>query len=346
MSHLLHGPNLLEIDERVAALRAELDPQGFNSSTIDIQSSTLAEVAAACQAAPFFGGGRVAVLRNPVNPRRQAAADDDAPDPASGRVPWVELSELLRAVPDANHIILRQDGALPSNHGAHKLARERGWHVQLFGIPRGNELRVFVEMRARACGAEITPRAVETLLDRLYPSLSDKPSQYDTAVPDPRLIVSELAKLAVAADGDDIDVALVESLVEDRAGYTAFALNGELFAGRAARALVELERMLAAGEPPERIFAQLASEAGAYQTLLESVGVDDASVASASGMSIKRLGGLRRNAPRLRADTIRTVTEAIRDADASVKQGLDGESRDVIVPLTARIAEAVRMARR
>jgi DNA polymerase-3 subunit delta len=349
VSYLLHGPNALLVEERLAALRAELDPQTFNTSTIDLQSTTLQEVAAACQAPPFFGGGRVLVLRNPVNPRRAAtASDDDAPDDVTvGKLAWAEVADALRLAPSENHIIVRQDGTLASNHGAHKLAKELAWKIENYTIPSGNDLLAWVSERARLLDLRITDVAQVRLLDLLHPLVwNAKPDRYNTALADPRLIATELAKLAAAAGDEPVDVALVDELVEDRSGYKAFELNNVLFAGNTRGALIELQKMLDAGDPAERMLAGLGSDTSLQAAVQLGEGCKPAEVASAGGMTEGRIGNLRRNGPRLDPRTLQRVTEAIRHADASVKSGAAGSTQEEIVPLVAHIAETVHSARR
>ena len=346
VSYLLHGPNALLVEERLAALRAELDPQGFNTSTIDLQATTLQEIAAACQALSFFGGGRVVVLRNPVNPRRAPAEDDAADDAQVGKLIWADLAAALRAAPAENHIIVRQDGTLASNHGAHKLAKELQWNVETYSIPRGRELLAWVSDRAQRLDLRVTEAAQRRLLDLLHPSAWDEATRYDTSAPDPRLIATELAKLAAAAGDELVDVSLVDELVEDRSGYKAFALNGVLFAGNMPAALLELEKMLEAGEPAERLLASLASDATLHAATQLGEGFSAAEIAAAGGMTEGRVSTLRNRGPRLEPRALTRITEAIRQTDASVKTGLGGSTREEIVPLVASIAETVRGTRR
>jgi DNA polymerase III delta subunit len=351
VSYLLHGPNALLVEERLAALRAELDPQTFNTSTIDLQSTTVQEVAAACQAPPFFGGGRVLVLRNPVNPRRAATTgDDDAPEDVNvGKLVWADIADALRSAPNENHIIIRQDGTLASNHGAHKLAKEQGWNIENFAIPRAGDLLAWVSERAALLGLNITHAAQERLLDLLYPLVwrLSKPDRFETSTPDPRLIATELAKLASAAGNDPVDVPMVDELVEDRSGYKAFELNNVLFAGNTSRALVELDKMLDAGEPAERMLASLSSDVSLHASAQIGGNHPSKDIALAAGLTSEgRLTRVQNVGPRLDPRALQRITEAIRHADASVKSGAAGSTQEEIVPLVAHIAETVRSTRR
>src|SRR5688500_12538964 len=118
MSYLLYGQNGLLLDERVASLRTEIDPQNLSTTTIDVQASSVSEIASACQAMPFFGGRRVFSRRNPIQPPRRAdtSTNDENPADAGGQVKWSDLHDVLRATPATTDIIMRHDGSLAQTH--------------------------------------------------------------------------------------------------------------------------------------------------------------------------------------------------------------------------------------
>ena len=330
MGYLLHGQNSLLVDERLARLCAELDPQRFNSSALDLQSASLSEAAAACQAPPFFGGSRVVILRNPVNPRRASTPDsDDIADTeaVSARLTWPELAEVLRAAPRENEFIVVQTGTLASNHGAHKLAKELGWSIENYQIPRGSDLLAWVSDRAQQLELTITEEAQRRLLHRLFPNVWEGVGRYNTAAPDTRLIATELEKLASGFDRT-VDVADVDALVEDRAGYQAFELNNALFRGNVTGALVELEKIIAAGDPAERTYASLSADFALHGAALLGEGAGQAELAKAAEASAGRLGALRDRRRPLDARPLQRGVEAIRHADVGVKTGQAGSMAD------------------
>jgi len=341
MSYLLHGQDSLSLDERVAELRAQLDPGSFSTSVIDVQSSSLPEIAAACQATPFFGGRRVVVLLNPIGSTRKAAPDGEAEEDAGGRIRWPELAPALERVPESTTLIVRHDGALAQTHFLVKAARKYGWAVESFPIPRGDELLDWVSRRARALDVAIAPDAAIALLDLLHSTSWRGGSRYDTDVPNPRQISSELDKLACAATDGVISVGLVQELVVDRAGYTAFTLNDRTFGGRTEEALVELTNVLEAGEPEERIIAQLASEAAALAGAGVAREYGPGPVAAAAGSTEGRVINLQKKT-RIGREGLRSIAEAVRDSDARVKSGLAQDASATVVPLVAGIAEAAR----
>ncbi|MGH9175790.1 MAG: DNA polymerase III subunit delta, partial [Vicinamibacterales bacterium] len=265
MGYLLYGQNGLLLDERIAALRAELDPQQLSTTTIYVQASSPGEIAAACQAMPFFGGRRLVVLRDPIQtPRRgDAPPGDQDTDDSGSKVRWADLHEVLKATPPTTEIIMRHDGSLAQTHVLVRAVKALGWKVESFAPRTGQDLRAWIQQRVERDGLRIESSAVERLVNLLYPWDSDRKAN---ETPDMRLIATEIEKLCCAAEGGAITASIVEELVADRSGFKAFQLNDVLFQGHAERALRELESVLSAGEAEERILAQIGSEVIAIAT--------------------------------------------------------------------------------
>jgi DNA polymerase III delta subunit len=344
VSYLLHGLNALPIDERILTLRNELDPQGLNTTTLEVQQSTAGEISSACQSTPFFGGNRLVVLNRPLGSSQRGDVDgDDGDDDGHGRMRWADLHAILTALPPTTTVIVRHDGALAPGHYLHKAARSLGWTIEAFPIPDGAGLLAWVQERAGRAGADFEPQAARELLDRLYPTSWDvRNRQWATDTPDTRLIATEIDKLATAAAGGRITTELVLALVVDRAGFTAFRLNDVTFSGQTSAALVELQKVLEFGEPAERVLGQLASEAAVTASINLAAGLPPAEVAAKAGITESRLANLQRRPARVDRRAERRIAELLRAADAGMKAGEQRETAATIVPLVAEIAEATQ----
>ncbi len=343
MSYLLYGQNGLLIDERIAALRADIDPGSLSTTVIDVQSSNIPEIAAACQATPFFGGRRVIILRNPIQlPKRTEQTDEtEEPDESSSRVKWSDLHELLKRVPESSEIIVRHDGSLAQTHYLVKVVKALGWKNELFPAKVGTDLLAWIQARVEREGLRIDSNAITTLATLLYPT-SWEGGRYANDTPDMRLIASEVDKLCSAAVGGVITQQIVIEMVADRGGFTAFALNNKLFGGEPDQALIELDHVLESGEPAERVLAQIGSEVIALATVKRSSDIPQDVFTKASGISPGRLGGLRRTAGNLSEPSLQSLSEAVRNVDAAVKTGRQTDTSATIVPLVAEVAEVVR----
>jgi|GEM_PF-2836167 len=342
MSYLLYGQNGLLLDERITSLRSELDPQNLSTTVIDVQSSNAGEIAAACQAMPFFGGQRVVVLRNPIqSPKRGDAGDDNNPEESGGRVKWADLHNILKAVPPTSQIIMRHDGSLAQTHYLVKAIKALGWQTESFAAKTGQDLLAWIQQRVEREGVRIAPAAVQHLAVLLYPT-SWEGGRWVTETPDLRLIATEVDKLCCAATDGVITQELVDEMVADRSGFKAFELNNHLFGGRPDRALQELDNVLASGEPAERVLGQVGSEVIALSTVKMAAGVPRDALVKASGISANRIGGLQQTSSGMSEQSLKRISEAVRDADAAVKTGMQTDTSATIVPLVAEVAEVIR----
>lgn len=333
--YLLHGLNSVDLDERVHKLQQEIDPAGMGGSTLDLAVASLDQVSNTCHAAPFFGGSRAVLLKNAGSVGKRG----------SGGIEMKDLLNVLTASPDSTTILLRFDETVASNSVVMKAAKQQGWCVEAFPLLRGEDLAHWVAERARLAGSGISRSAAALLLSRLYPTSWRKESRFETSPLDARLIVTEVEKLAIAAGDVDIDDALVEELVADRSGYTAFRLNDLIYNGQTDHALVELEQVLASGDEPEQVIAQFASESAGLSAARALPEFDLLSVSKASGISEGRLKVLR-GKPASRNETgLRNAAEQLRNAEWTVKTGRASRGDAIIVATAAEVAEGFRRSR-
>ena len=337
--YLLHGQNSVSLDDRVRQLLSGLDTTGVGTTTIDLNSATLDEVANACHAAPFFGTGRAVLLRG------VSAGAGKTSRRGATSIEWKELLPVLEQSPDTTSILLRADENMPSNSVIVKAMQKNAWTVEHFPMPRGEELARWVAERGQQAGVSISRNAAMLLLTRLYPTSWRQESRFDNTVLDARLLATEVEKLACAAVDATVDEALVAEMVADRSGYTAFKLNDLIFAGQSEQALAELEEVLSSGDEPERVIAQFASEAAGLAAARCLPELDQASVSKASGISEGRLRMLRQKPASRNERGLETASERLRQAEWLVKTGRAPRGESVIVATAAEISEAFRRAR-
>jgi DNA polymerase III delta subunit len=337
--YLMHGQNEVDLDERVEDIRRDLDPNSLASSVLDLTNTPLDEIRNACHSAPFFGSGRTVILRN------VAATSSRSPRRSAGAPDWNDLLEVVLNSPDSSSIVLRADESLASTSVFVKSAKQHGWTIESFPVPRGDELARWVAERARATGVNIARNAATMLLSRLYPTSWRQESRFDSILLDTRLIATEIEKLACAASDGAIDQRTVEELVADRSGYTAFKLNDLIYSGQSEVALSELEQVLSSGEEPERVLAQVASEAAGLTAAGMIPDFDLPAVSRSAGMSEGRLRMLTRKPVSQDTLALKLVSERLRRAEWLVKTGRSPRSEAVIVATTAEVSEAVRRSR-
>jgi len=241
-----------------------------------------------------------------------------------------------------------------------KFVRKLGWTVLRFDLAANAQLEPWVHARleqtARPLGLSVSADAARALIRRLYPAIPSPtdfrdPAAYDrflkwnTVDVDAWLIVTEIDKLACAADRV-VDPDLIQALVADRGGYRAFALNEQLFSGETARALLELHDVLDTGEPAQRVVALVASELSAAIAARQTAAFGSTAVATAAALTEGRLRQLAPKSSALNAGGFVAAAEALRRADVSEKTGRGSDMQQAIIPLVAEMAEALKPRQR
>jgi DNA polymerase III delta subunit len=343
MQYLLSGANALALDERVAELRAELDPAGLNTVVFYVPTSELSDIAAACQIMPFFGGSRVVVLLQPIGSARSGEASEADDAGAAGRVKWSDLLQVLKAVPASTTVIIRHDGTLGPGHYARKALAPLGWRCEDHPNPQNDDLLDWVDRRMRRSGATVSYGGAQLLLDLLFPEVWQKRDAGFSAVSiDMRLLATEIEKLACATPDGIVTEEIVAGLVADRGGFTAFKVNDDILSGKTMPALVELDRMLEYGEPPERVLPSLASELAARSAAFLAQEFGPSATARAAGVTDGRMLVLQKKSAQLGRAGVQQLAERLRSADASIKLGHAPDTEAIVVPLVAELAEIVR----
>lgn len=352
MHHLLYGANAVDLQDRASSILAELDPSGIGTSRLDAPAISVDDLAAAVNVPPFFGGARVVVLTGLFDPRRgsgrqTSAGDDDdghgSSTPSRG-INWEAAEPVILGAPATTVIVMRQDGEIRSNSRALKHAKKLGWNVERFPLLYGRDLVGWAEQRAEREGFSFARGSVPGMLDRLFPGVwQAAPRGPQELTVNMRLLATEISKLGCATDSGEVGAEIIDELVADRSGFTAFKLNDETYEGRTAGALSELDHVLAAGEAPEKVLGQLAQQATAFNAagLAAEFGPD--TVAQASGVSAGQIGlTVSRKSGWRNRPAVRRAAESLRRGEWLVKTGRTRRTESVIVPIVGEIADSFR----
>ncbi len=331
--HIVHGDDAKaarEIVARLQAAHAETDPSQLNATTLDGDAATIGAVITACDALPFFGGGRFVLVRGllgkflaaPEGQRggRRKAADFDA---------LLPLANYLAHLPATTTLVLWESGTLnfaplPAAVRDALLAGE----VHTANLPPADERDAWlrwVRERAVAEGATIDRAAADALLNALGPAV--------TGTVRALRLESDIAKLAtyVLDDGGAITAAHVHALVPDAADESAFAWLDAVIGGNVREAMARTEGLLAAGEEPMRLLALLASQVG-YLTRAKRLGnATQADAASALGVAPNRAYHLQRAARSVDANRMAAAVRDLAAADEAVKMGVAVTDTDALL---------------
>lgn len=312
MIHLIVGPDHLLVERRIREILDTADPDRLNSTRLD-KSASLGEVSGAVATAGFFGTGRViiaeGVLARASGTGKAKKAEAD------------EIAALFSAVAPGNTLIL-VDTALHSIPASVRALK--GHQVETYEgkPPRGHELVAWVNDEVARQGGRIERRAVNSLLDLLFPgdwTAEAQRKEFDNP-PDLQTLVSEVAKLVTAANGAEITVAMVTDLVRRETQEQLFPVIDAVSAGNVRGALTVLGTLGEDDDLAARVVNQLAANAEIAPIAVGLRGeADRKDVAAQTGLSPARLGTVQRN---FTAAQAAALADVVLESDRRLKTGI------------------------
>lgn len=328
------GPDSSLMRTEVRRRLQDVDPSGQSTSMIDGKVASLHDVRMAVASIGFFGGGRVIVVDDLIARLGKQGARD------GGSMP--DWPALFSAVPDATTLILA-DPSLAALPAAVRKALPAHASITVNDPPRGRDLLRWIQARAHDDQSSIDEATARLLAETLYPqSWTTKPNNpaFDRP-PDLELLHNEIAKLAMSAAPDPITETHIRSMTVQGDADQIFAFIDAASAGRLGQATAELDRLLAAGEDPYKLLAQLSQTVELSVVLGASSGQQPADV----GRSLKLPNANRMNAiaKGLRgqpAHLAPRAANALKSADRRMKTGELRDPVDALYEAIANIAAA------
>ena len=180
----------------------------------------------------------------------------------TGKGAGADWETLFGAIPGESTLVL-VDPSVLTLPAAVKKALPGSARVFPADPPRGRDLVTWIVERASAQGGKIDQRTAQLLASTLYPAgwnAKAKNPAYDRP-PDMEALGNEVDKLVTAALPGPVAPSHIHTLISSGEHDQIFAFIDAVSAGNTPRALVELDRLIAAGEDPHRILAQLCGSA-------------------------------------------------------------------------------------
>jgi DNA polymerase III delta subunit len=338
--YFIHGPDRLLAREAALAVATDLDPDGSNTTWLDGRETSFGGIASAIGAASFFGSPRIVIVTDLLS--RASRDSDDAESagggeerPGRGRA---EIESLVSAVPESHHLIVFEP-SLSSVPAVFKNAAP-GATVIAGEPPRGSTLIAWIEAAALQAESRIDRRAAQRLAETLYPQSWDrKPSnpRYDRP-PDLALLKAEIAKLALAAHPGPITVDHIAALTTGGPDQRVFRFLDATLAGDLRSGLDELGRLLAGGEEPAMLFAQLLGQLElATVTAVAGEKSPDAVARELGSIAPGRLSAVMASTRRRAPQPARTASTGVL-ADRNLKTGRTRKPEEALHDLVLALA--------
>lgn len=336
MIAVILGPDASMVRAAVRQRVTEADPSGQSTTVMDGKTSGLHDVQMAVASIGFFGTGRVIVVDDLIARLGKQGARD------GGSVP--DWAALFAAVPAVTTLVLADPSLATLPAGVRK-ALPSDATVIVCDPPRGRELIRWIQARAAEQDSSIDDPTSRLLAETLYPqSWTTKPNNpaFDRP-PDLELLRNEIAKLAVAAAPHPIAAAHVRTMTVQGDTDQIFAFIDAASSGRLAQAVTELDRLLAAGEDPYKLLAQLSQTVELSVVMGASTGHQPADV----GRSLKlpnanRMNAIARGLRGQPAHLPARAADALKTADRRMKTGELRDPVDALHEAIARIASSRR----
>ena len=313
MIAIFYGKDDFSAHEALAALKEELDSDGMLADGTDrVEGSTARpdELLALCQTSPFLSAHRLVVVEGLLGRfetrgrRRGRRRGPDAP----GLGPWEAFVDGLGTLPESTALVFLDGQVAPRNplfQALRPLAQVR----EFKSLPQA-ALAGWINERAGRYGLSLEARAVASLATLVGNNLW--------------ILDSELRKLAVYANGQQVTEEDVRSLVSSAREPSVFALADAAIEGRSRVAADLLQRLLAEGESPQRLLGVVARQ---YRLLLLTKellarGVRPPEISArlqVQGFVIQRI---LKQAPAYTIDRLRQAYRRLLEADLSVKRGV------------------------
>ena len=251
MIQVLYGEDVVEIDEALAELMNSAGPadlRDINCISLRAEDVSPEKISAAAFTVPFMADRRTVVVRGLLarfergRPRSGAATAG-----GSGRDPlgaWSGFVDQLSSMPPSTHLAFVDGGLSRDNALLRRLAPLSD--VSEFRMPRDREMPGWIVDRARTIGVRIDPGACAVLADALGRQ--------------PRLIDSELRKLALFADSRPVSVDDVRRMVAYVREANIFQAVDAIIDGKTGLALRMLGRIMDDGNPAAYVMTMISRQ--------------------------------------------------------------------------------------
>ena len=250
MIQLIYGEDVVSAEEALAEITRNTGPEDLrdiNYTSFLAQDLSPEQLNAAVFAMPFMSDFRVVVVKGLLTTfeRRGRASSGAAQRNRNPLGQWADLPDALVSLPPTTNLTFVDGSLSRSNPMLRRLAPLSD--AREFPLPRERDMPGWIMGRAKTIGVDIEPRASATLAEAIGRQ--------------PRLIDTELRKLALYADGRavrDDDVRMMVAYVREA---NIFQAVDAVIGGRAGVALSLITRIMDDGSPAAYILSMLSRQA-------------------------------------------------------------------------------------
>ena len=246
MLYILHGQDDFSLNQAVREIKTGLGDQetvGANTTDLDGQRLTLAELRNKCDTAPFLSLRRLVVVEGLLGrfevkqgrPRSRKAKSGD------GLGEWEGLDSYIKQMPETTVLVLVDGEVKGQNPLLQKISQLA--EVRAFPLLRGSDLKAWIRKRVKEEGGDINSPALNLLAELIGGDLW--------------AMDGEIQKLLLYSQGRPIGEDDVRQLVSCIQEANIFALVDAVAEGRAEPAQRILHRLYDDGVAPTHILTMI-----------------------------------------------------------------------------------------
>ena len=309
--YVFHGSDEFSISETLGDFKRRLGPPDMvdlNTTILNGQSLTLAELRHVCDAVPFLAEKRLIIVNNLL---RSLTPRKDHELSKAQQEYLATLGDYLPGLPDTTRLAFVEERPLPAHHPILQLAqRDPRGYVKRFDSPSVKALPGWIVKRALKHEGEIEPYAAQKLAAVVGANL--------------RLLDQEIAKLVTYTNRErPITAADIDAVVPYVQAAVVFDLVDALGQRNGRAAAQTLHRLLDAGEHPLGLLAMIARQ---FRLLiqvkeLQAMGASQQEVIKALRLHPFPARKLQGQATHFTAAQLETVHRHILDTDVAIKSG-------------------------
>jgi DNA polymerase III delta subunit len=329
MIAIVLGPDAALARSVVRDIVRESDPAGENTTAIDGKAVSVNDVMMAAASVGFFSAGRTIVVDDLIARHGKG----------TGKGSEADWQVLFRSVPESTTLVL-VDPSVATLPAALKKMLPGDARVIASDPPRGRDLIDWIRQRAQAEGGQIDQQTATFLANTLFPgtwSERNRNPAFDRP-PDMDALGNEIAKLVTAALPGPVTREHVGSLTDAGENDNIFAFIDAVMAGNLARAIPALDALIANGEDPHRILAQLAGSVELAAVMERAGGRDPVAVGKDLKLSNPaRMSAIARSVRNLPAGAGVQATMVLEETDRGIKTGMLRDPVDALYQAVARL---------
>ncbi len=287
-----------------------------NTTTLDGQQVTLAQLRTVCESVPFLAERRLVIVKGlfeRFEPRDRSSRQRKISRATNHQDECKSLSAFIGTLPDSTVLVLIE-GRIANNNPLFKAISDKAV-VKSFPLLRGNRLRQWIQQRVAEGGGSVSLQAVDLLTKLVGSNLW--------------IMDSEINKLVLFTSGRRIEEKDVRMVVSYTQQDNVFAMVDAIVEFKADAAEKALQELLQGGAAPAYLLFMLSRQVRMIVRArdLRNQGKSETEIQNRLGLTSEfALGKTLEQAGRYSLPRLREVYHRLLEADLSIKTGkYDGE---------------------